>query len=216
VQPIFRLLIDWSIRFGLAERGSYYLLDEFAALPELDMLERLINAGRAYNCCAILGVQAIPQLRATDGKDEADSLLSGLAQEIHLRVGQGSVEYCRKRLGRNRVERNVGEDNEYDWLTGEDENDKCVFEEYPVGEDTLQNYEAGRGVMHTPAGRQQGRIYLLEEIEGRLLPTDRLGLRERVTARLIFGRKRAQPQIEPTTDGAGPTPQLENGGRNGK
>lgn len=70
VQPVFRLFIDWSIRFGLTtERGSYYVLDEFAALPELDMLERLINAGRAYNCYAILGVQAIPQLheRSTTG-----------------------------------------------------------------------------------------------------------------------------------------------------
>jgi energy-coupling factor transporter ATP-binding protein EcfA2 len=198
VQPIFRLLIDWSIRFGLSdERSSYYLLDEFAALPDLDMLERLINAGRAYNCYAILGVQAIPQLRDTYGKDGADSLLSGLAQEIHLRVGQGSVEYCRKRLGRNRIERNVGE-SEDDWLVDEDENDQRVFEEYSVGEDTLQNLDAGQGIIHTTVGRQWGRIYLLEEIEGRLLPADRLGLRERIVSRLLPGYeyRRTQTEIE--------------------
>ncbi|MFC6965039.1 type IV secretory system conjugative DNA transfer family protein [Halocatena marina] len=203
VQPIFRLLIDWSIRFGLAdERPSYYILDEFAALPELDMLERLINAGRAYNCYAILGVQAVPQLRDTYGKDGADSLLSGLAQEIHLRVGQGSVEYCRQRIGRERVERNVGPDSEDEWLVEVDENDKRVFEDYPIGEDTLQNFEAGRGIVHTPSGRQRGRLYLLEDIEGRLLPADRLGLRERVWRQFI--KRPAQPSIE-----ADERPQLE-------
>jgi energy-coupling factor transporter ATP-binding protein EcfA2 len=210
VQPIFRLLIDWSIRFGLEdERGSYYLLDEFAALPKLDMLERLINAGRAYNCYAILGVQAIPQLHDTYGKDGADSLLSGLAQEIHLRVGQGSVEYCRKRLGRNRVERNVGNDDD-DWLTVKDKNDQRVFEEYPVGEDTLQNLDAGRGVVHTTAGRQWGRLYMLDDIEGRLLPVDRLRFHERIAARLGIGQlDPSQPELEPTADRDEPTPRLE-------
>ncbi|RRJ32050.1 type IV secretory system conjugative DNA transfer family protein [Halocatena pleomorpha] len=207
VQPIFRLLIDWSIRFGLDDdRGSYYILDEFAALPELDMLERLINAGRAYNCYAILGVQAIPQLRDTYGSDKADSLLSGLAQEIHLRVGQGSVEYCRKRIGRERVERNVGPDEDDEWLVETDENDIRVFEDYPIGEDTLQNFEAGRGVVHTPAGRQHGRLYLLDAINGRLLPADRPGLAARLWSRL-FNRTQRQPALEKREPEA--PPQLE-------
>lgn len=208
VQPIFRLLIDWSIRFGLEdERGSYYILDEFAALPELAMLERLINAGRAYNCYAILGVQAVPQLRDTYGKDKADSLLSGLAQEIHLRVGQGSVEYCRKRLGRERVERNAGDDEDEEWFVRTDGNDVRVFEDYPIDAGTLQNFEAGRGIVHTPAGRQHGRLYLLDAVEGRLLPLDRPGLRERVWTR-ITGRTQRQPALEERTGGVH-TPQLE-------
>lgn len=207
IQPIFRLLIDWSIRFGLQDvRPSYYILDEFAALPKLDMLERLINAGRAYNCYGILGVQAVPQLHDTYGKDKAESLLSGMAQEIHLRVGQGSVDYCRKRIGRERVERNVGPDDDDEWFVDVDENDKRVFEDYPIGEDTLQNFEAGRGIVHTPSGRQHGRLYLLEDIEGRLLPADRLGLRERVWGRLI-GRPQRQPAIEASAEE--PPPQLE-------
>jgi energy-coupling factor transporter ATP-binding protein EcfA2 len=158
VQPMFRLFIDWSIRFGLTtERGSYYVLDEFAALPELDMIERLINAGRAYNCYAIMGVQAISQLHERYGNDSADSLLSGLAQEIHLRVGdQASVKYWRQRIGRERVERGDGDN-------------KRVTEEYPIGENTIQNLEAGRGIVHTIEGWQRGRLYMLEEVEDRLL-----------------------------------------------
>lgn len=215
VQPIFRLLIDWSIRFGLNdERGSYYLLDEFAALPELDMLERLINAGRAYNCYAILGVQAIPQLRSTYGRDKAESLLSGLAQEIHLRVGQGSVEYCRKSLGRNRIKRNVSGETDAGLLQAEDENDQRVFEEHSVGEDTLQNLDTGRGVMHTTTGRQWGRLYMLDEIRGRLLPDHRLSLTDRVATRLWPEYERStrkRPEIESETDSSRSTPPLEEG-----
>ncbi|WP_185715697.1 type IV secretory system conjugative DNA transfer family protein [Halocatena pleomorpha] len=206
VQPIFRLLIDWSIRFGLEDkRPSYYILDEFAALPELDMLERLINAGRAYNCYAILGVQAIPQLHDTYGRDKAASLLSGLAQEIHLRVGQGSVDYCRQRIGRERVERTVGPDEENEWFVAVDEDDKRIFEDYPIGEDTLQNFEAGRGIVHTPSGRQHGHLYLLEDIEGRLLPADRPGLRERIWSRLVDQQR--QPALKAQGDDP---PQLED------
>lgn len=199
VQPIFRLLIDWSIRFGLDDEcRSYYILDEFAALPQLDMLERLINAGRAYNCYAVLGVQAIPQLRDTYGTDKADSLLSGLAQEIHLRVGQGSVEYCRKRIGRERIERNVGPDNKEDnddgWIV-DDDDDIRVYEEYPISKDTLQNFKTGQGVVHTPAGRQHGRLYLLDNINDRLLPADRLGLPARLWARL-HSRTNRQPALK--------------------
>lgn len=108
--------------------------------------------------CAILGVQAIPQLHERYGEDEADSLLSGMAQEIHLRVGdQTSVEYWRQRIGRERVVR------------GEDD-DERVTEEYPIGEDTIQNLEAGKGIVHTIEGWQRGRLYMLEDVEHRLLP----------------------------------------------
>lgn len=91
------------------------------------MLERLVNAVRAYNCYAILGVQAITQLWDTYGRDKADILLSGLIQEIYLRVGQGPVDYRHKCLGRERVERTVGDNG----LWNEpDENDARVFEDY--------------------------------------------------------------------------------------
>lgn len=182
VQGIFRLLIDWSIRFGFEDdRGSYYILDEFAALPELERLERLIRAGQASNCYAILGVQAIPQLRDTDGRDKTDSLLSGLSQEICLRVGQGSVEYCRKRIDQEHVERNIGSEEE--WPVVVNENDKRVVEDYPIGEDTPQNCKTGRSIVHIPAA-QRGCFYLLDAINDRLLPADRSELTVRLCDRL--------------------------------
>lgn len=162
IKPVFQFFIDWSIRFGLAdERQSYYLLDEFAVLPRFEMLERLINAGRSYNCCALLGVHSISQLRTRYGT-ETDSLLSGLAQEVHLRVGdQAGLTYWRQRIGRRRVEHSVrGETTK-------------VAEEYPIGEDTIQNLSAGEGVIHTTEGWQRGQLYLFDEVKDRLLPTDR-------------------------------------------
>lgn len=174
VQPIFRLFIDWSIRFGLKdERGTYYILDEFAALPELDMIERLFNAGRAYNCYGILGVQAVPQVQDTYGKEKADSLLSGLAQEIHLRVGdEASLTYWRQRIGRERVEH---EDE------NGDEDDTRVTEEYLIGETTIQNLSPGEGVVHTTEGWQRGQLYMLEDVAGTLLPARTRGTTEEPT-----------------------------------
>lgn len=163
VKPIFRFLVDWSIRFGLIDdRGSYYILDEFAALPRLSKLERLVNAGRAYNCYAILGVQSVSQVRGTYGKEDAESVLSGLAQEVHLRVGEESVNYFRNRLGKERKE-HVNDE------TGEVER---VTEVHRIGESDVQNLAPGQAVIHTTEGWQRGRLYMLEEVIGDVLPQE--------------------------------------------
>lgn len=161
VKPIFRLLVDWSIRFGMIdERGSYYILDEFAALPRLSMLERLVNAGRAYNCYAIFGIQAISQVNSTYGRDDAESLLSGMAQEIHLRVGdETSVRYWRQRLGKDQITR------------GSDGHER-IAEEHAISPRAIQNLEPGQGVIHTTTGWQRGRLYMLSEVIGDLLPAE--------------------------------------------
>lgn len=179
VLPIFRFLVDWSIRFGLSdERGSYYILDEFAALPRLSKLERLVNAGRAYNCYAILGVQAVSQVRDTYGKENANSVLSGLAQEIHLRVGEESVNYWRSRIGKVRTEH-----------TDDEGIVTRVTEDYPVSEQEVQNLPPGKAAIHTTEGWQRGRLYMLSEIEGDLLPSDSsfLGQMGSIAARLGDG-----------------------------
>jgi energy-coupling factor transporter ATP-binding protein EcfA2 len=161
-KPIFRLLIDWSIRFGMMDdRGAYFILDEFAGLPRLSMLERLVNAGRAYNCYAIFGVQAVSQLNSTYGRDDAESLLSGMAQEIHLRVGdESSVKYIRHRLGKAAT------------IRGGDGYERRS-EEHAMSSRTIQQLEAGRGIVHTTEGWQRGQLYMLEEVEGSILPKDR-------------------------------------------
>lgn len=193
VKPIFRLLIDWSIRFGLLdERGSYYILDEFAALPELDMLERLANAGRAYNCYAIAGVQDMAQVRQTYGKEGAQGLMSGFAQEIHLRVDQSSVGYWRGALGRERA---IHGDNDDDEMPEE-----TVAEEHRISESRVQNLKAGEGVVHTTSGWQRGRLYMLEEVEDVLLPDTRRRVRDEIAA-LRGSNRPAIEEGDAVTDG---------------
>lgn len=161
-RPIFRLLIDWSIRFGmLREAGAYFILDEFAGLPRLSNIERLVNAGRAYDCYAIFGVQAVSQLNSTYGRDDAESLLSGMAQEIHLRVGdESSVSYIRQRLGKEMK------------IRGRDGNERRT-EEYAMSSQTIQQMGAGQGIVHTMKGWQRGQLYMLSEVDGSILPEDR-------------------------------------------
>lgn len=193
VKPIFRLLIDWSIRFGLLdERGSYYILDEFAALPELDMLERLANAGRAYNCYAIAGVQDMAQVRDTYGREGAQGLMSGFAQEIHLRVDQSSVGYWRSALGRERRIRGDNDDDERP--------EESVAEEQRISESKIQNLKAGEGVVHTTSGWQRGRLYMLEEVEKSLLPSSRTRARDAIAA-LRGSNRPAIEEGDAVTDG---------------
>lgn len=161
VKPIFRFFVDYSIRFGLLEeeRGAFFILDEFAALPQLGQLERLVNAGRAYNCYVVLGVQSISQLNKVYGRDGAKALLSGLAQEVHLRVGEESVDYWRRRIGKERRVRGTGENQR-------------VSEEHIISAQQIMNLEAGRGIIHTKEGWQRGKLFMLSEVNGRLLPRE--------------------------------------------
>ncbi|WP_153952180.1 type IV secretory system conjugative DNA transfer family protein [Halosegnis longus] len=100
--PIYKFFIDRAIQLMIDDpnRGGYFVLDEFARVPQLEMLDTLVATGRAQQTQAILGVQSLSQLAQQYGDATVDSILSGLTQEVHLRSGdQRTVEYVRDRLG---------------------------------------------------------------------------------------------------------------------
>ncbi|KAB7513973.1 type IV secretion system DNA-binding domain-containing protein [Halosegnis rubeus] len=100
--PIYKFFIDRASQLMIADpdRGGYFVLDEFARVPQLEVLDTLVATGRAQQTQAILGVQSLSQLARKYGDATVDSILSGLTQEMHLRSGdQRTVEYVRDRLG---------------------------------------------------------------------------------------------------------------------
>jgi len=106
VKPAFRFFLHRAIKFGLKDRGqAYYVLDEFARIPDVTNMEELVDTGRAQNAQAILGLQSIAQLHAKYGRHVGKALCSGLLYELHLRSGdRHTVDYVRHRLGgRTRV-----------------------------------------------------------------------------------------------------------------
>lgn len=172
VLPIYRLFIDWAIRHALAdpEQDAYFILDEFQTIPGLEQIERLVNAGRARNTYAILGLQSKAQLDSTYGKAYASSILSGLTQEIFLRSGdESSSEYIRSRTGRIQRDRLVpgptplldqmitGREVRYNQITTE--------EVYQISEDEIQSFKPGEAIVLQEDGWQRGEFYMLEEIK---------------------------------------------------
>jgi len=101
VTPAFRFFLHRAIKFGLRDRGqAYYVLDEFARIPDVTNMEELVDTGRAQNAQSILGLQSISQLDAKYGPHGGESLRSGMLYELHLRSGDPrTVEYVRHRLG---------------------------------------------------------------------------------------------------------------------
>lgn len=167
VEPAFRFFIDWAARFALTDdRGSYFVLDEFARLPGLRKVGDLVNAGRSYDTQLILGVQSVAQLYDTYGQDLAAALLSGLVQTIAMRVGDGpSIEYVRSQLGREQQLRTVPAHDRRGRSVGRQE---VQSETYPVAESEVTRLRDGEVFVITPEGWVRGQLDELSDVRWEL------------------------------------------------
>lgn len=173
VKPIYRFFIDWATRFGLADETTptYYILDEFQTIPGLEKIERLVNAGRAQQAYGIVGLQSVAQLEGTYGEADAQSILSGLAQQLLLRPGDTpSTEHVRSRLGREFVKRKVAEPEERVIRDSSGEviersrTQTVTDEEYPVSEAELQQFQPGEVIILDTDGWTQDRLFRLQDV----------------------------------------------------
>jgi hypothetical protein len=107
VAPVYRFFVDWSIRYALRdERPATYLLDEFWAIPDLQGLERLVNAGRRYNAHAVFGLQSVTQLTEAYGEDYGESLLAGMPNQVAFRCADTkTAPHVQKRMGKERTKK---------------------------------------------------------------------------------------------------------------
>ena len=107
LSPIYRLLIDLAIKQALCrdegEPGNtYFLLDEFRLLPNLQHVDNGVNFGRSLGAKFIIGVQNVDQISAAYGDNLAFSLLSGFSTTISFHVGdKNSRDYIRGLYGKN-------------------------------------------------------------------------------------------------------------------
>lgn len=104
VTDVFRVFLDCAIQYALAdaETQATFVLDEFARIPHVDRMKALVATGRARRVQSVIGVQSVAQLAENYGSDAADSLLSGLTQEVFLRAGdERTLNYYTSRLGIN-------------------------------------------------------------------------------------------------------------------
>lgn len=104
--PIFKTMIDLAIKESLGRNRSkgrvFFVLDEFALLPELKHLTDGLNFGRSLGLRFIVGAQNIRQVQAMYGEHIAASVLSAFGSVFSFRLFDGlSRDFVRDRFGRN-------------------------------------------------------------------------------------------------------------------
>jgi hypothetical protein len=105
--PIYRVLIDLAIKESLGRSRTagnvFFIMDEFALLPQLTHLANGINFGRSLGIKFVVGTQNTSQVTSAYGEDEAVSLLSGFGTVFAFRLmDSSSRQYFSQRFGMNR------------------------------------------------------------------------------------------------------------------
>jgi hypothetical protein len=107
--PVYRVLIDMAIKeaLGLGRRRSrgsvFFVLDEFALLPQLSHISNGINFGRSLGLKFIVGTQNVNQVLSAYGTEGGAGMLSGFGTVLAFRLmDDSSRDLVRQRFGMNR------------------------------------------------------------------------------------------------------------------
>lgn len=105
--PIYRVLLDLAIKESLgrsrAPGSVFFLLDEFALLPELRHISDGINFGRSLGLKFIVGSQNVSQVYHSYGENIGTSILSGFGTVFAFRLMDApSRSFVSDRFGHNR------------------------------------------------------------------------------------------------------------------
>lgn len=106
-KPLFRFYLDWAARFALdnRQRQDYFILDEFARIPNLRKIGDLLNVGAGDRVQVVVALQSVSQMYANYGRDRGNALLSGLVSKILLRANDSdTVEFIRNSIGTEFIE----------------------------------------------------------------------------------------------------------------
>jgi Cdc6-like AAA superfamily ATPase len=174
--PIFRIFLDWSIKLALNDKSryTYFILDEFDEVGELQQIQRLLSTGRAQLTEAVIGVQSRSQLRSVYGDNGAQTILGNCPQKILMRTADDK-EYVREQIGKEKYEiEQMGYSTQAAGLTGStilqmlalsrDSSQAQENEKYPIEEQEIGSFDRGEGIFLTEKGWVWGRFPLWEEL----------------------------------------------------
>jgi hypothetical protein len=107
--PVYRVLMDMAIKeaLGLGRAGAggnvFFVMDEFALLPELQHISDGINFGRSLGLKFVVGTQNVDQVIHAYGPEMGRAILSGFGTIFAFRLmDETSRELVRQRFGTNR------------------------------------------------------------------------------------------------------------------
>lgn len=88
------------------QRRLWYVMDELDSLGKITSLRAGLTKLRKYGGVCVSGLQTVAQLRATYGRDEAQTLLSCMTTKLILKAGDGeTAKYFENEIGQQEVER---------------------------------------------------------------------------------------------------------------
>ncbi len=104
--PVYKTMLDIAMKEAMSRgrpRGRvFFVLDEFALLPELEHLTNGLNFGRSLGLRFIVGTQNTRQVEAMYGSEMAASVLSAFGTVFAFRLFDGeSRRFVRDRFGEN-------------------------------------------------------------------------------------------------------------------
>lgn len=81
LRPLISLWLDLSITATLSlplnsDRRIWFIIDELATLQKVSKIKDILDKGRKYGACAVLGLQNISQIREAYGKEAATSMIT--------------------------------------------------------------------------------------------------------------------------------------------
>jgi hypothetical protein len=156
----FRYFIERAVELGLEDpsRHAYFVLDEFARIPQVRKLETLVATGRSRRVQGLFGLQSLSQMTATYGQRATESMLSGMTQEVFLRSGDpATTEYVRSRLGGERtLTRSVS--------TGREPDSVDTTVAAPAMQERLQQFAPGEGVLLTRGGYVHAQVPMWSQL----------------------------------------------------
>ncbi len=107
--PIYKVLIDMAIKESLGRSSSgkgyvYFIIDEFALLPNLYHIDDGINFGRQQGARFLVGTQNVSQILESYGEGRGKSLLSNFGTVFAFRLNdEDSKQLVVSRYGKYRA-----------------------------------------------------------------------------------------------------------------
>lgn len=110
--PLQSVWLDCIVRRLMADDGSrgkvWIIADELPVLRRQAELETLVVRGRKRGLCAVLGLQAITQLRAIYGRDQTATLAAAPATKLILRTGEAeTARWSSAQIGEREITRGL-------------------------------------------------------------------------------------------------------------
>lgn len=86
------------------QRRIWLIVDELPLLGKVHSIVEYLTNGRRFGACAVLGIQAISQLREAYGREGAQTMLSCLSSQLVLRSADGeTAEQMSRLLGEREI-----------------------------------------------------------------------------------------------------------------